>query len=60
MLDLKEIQRQLQDRRLSSVSRATGLHYNTVYKIKQGNARNPSYQVVKALSDYLCDGVSNG
>ena len=60
MLDLQEIQRQLQDRRLSCISRATGLHYNTVYSIKQGKAQNPSYQVVKALSDYLSGGVSNG
>lgn len=60
MLDLKEIQRQLQDRRLSCISRATGLHYNTVYSIRHGKAKNPSYQVVKALSDYLIEGAVNG
>lgn len=60
MLDLNEIRTKLQDRRLSSISRATGLHYNTVLAVKSGRASNPSYQVVKALSDYLSGGVANG
>ena len=60
MLTLPEIREKLQDRRLVSVAAKTGLHVNTIYSIRAGKALNPSYQVVKALSDYLCGGVTNG
>jgi len=53
MLTLDEIKRSLQDRRLAVVAEATGLHYNTVRKVANEPNVNPSYVVIKALSDYL-------
>lgn len=58
MLDLDEIRAKLADRRLDVVSDATGLHRNTVSDIRSGKIINPSYAAVKALSDYLTDGVT--
>jgi hypothetical protein len=58
MLDLDEIKSALQDRRLDVVSDATGLHRNTIHGIRSGKVCNPSYDAVKALSDYLL-GVRN-
>lgn len=52
MMTLEEIQRKLEDRNLRKVAQATGLHYNTVYRL-MNNQQKPSYKVVKMLSDYL-------
>lgn len=53
MMTIEEIKQQLSDRRVDVVSQATGVHYNTVYKIKTGKNINPTYNVIKALSDYF-------
>lgn len=53
MLTLQEIRQRLADRRLNMVAEATGLHYNTVRNIATGENPNPTYAVLKALSDYL-------
>ncbi len=53
MLDLKEIRKLLADRRVDLVAEATGLGYNTVREIRCGAQKNPNYDTVKALSDYL-------
>jgi hypothetical protein len=53
MLDLETIRSALQDRRLDKVSEATGLHRNTVMLVRDQPHRNPSWQTLKALSDYL-------
>jgi len=53
MLTLEEIKKRLEDRRLNMVAEATGLHYNTVRNIAAGENTNPTYEVIKALSDYL-------
>ena len=53
MLDLDEIKAALRDRRLDMVSEATGLHRNTIAGIRSGKVANPSYEAVKALSDYF-------
>ncbi len=53
MLTLEEIRLALADRRLDRVSEATGVHANTLYAIRSGANRNPSYRTLKALSDYL-------
>ena len=55
MLTLKQIQARLADRRIDKVAEATGLHYNTVRNIREGVTGNPSWRVVKALSDYLAE-----
>jgi N-acetylmuramic acid 6-phosphate (MurNAc-6-P) etherase len=53
MMTLEEIKTQLQDRRVDIVAQATGLHYNSVQRIRSGANSNPSYNVMKLLSDYL-------
>ncbi|MGC9216636.1 helix-turn-helix domain-containing protein [Acidithiobacillus sp.] len=49
----EELSKALQDRRISVVSKATGLHQNTLRKIRNGENLNPTYKVIKTLSDYL-------
>lgn len=55
MLTLEQIRVALQDRRLGLVAEATGLHYNTVRGIASGENVNPTYAVLKAISDYLTE-----
>ncbi len=56
MLTPNDIQEALQDRRLDKVSEATGVHYNTIRAIRDNPNSNPTWRVLKALSDYLEDG----
>lgn len=53
MLTLEQIRKHLEDRNLSEVSRRTGVGYANLHAIYTGVRRNPTYQVLKALSDYL-------
>lgn len=53
MLTVEKIKEHLQDRRLLVISEATGIHYATILAIKTGRVTNPSYETVRALSDYL-------
>jgi hypothetical protein len=53
MLTPDEIRRRLQDRRLPVVSKATGVHHKTIRDIRDNEHHNPTYRVLKALSDYL-------
>lgn len=55
MLTLQEIVRRLQDRRAAMVADACKLRVATVIDIREGRTKNPSYETVKALSDYLCE-----
>lgn len=52
MLTLEQIKERLQHSNLRAVAQATGLHYNTLYKL-MNTTSTPSYSTVKALSDYL-------
>lgn len=56
MLTLDQIRAALRDRRLSKVAEATGLHYNTIREIRDNPDANPTYKVIRALSDYLTRG----
>lgn len=56
MLSLDEVVRQLQDRKLTMVAKATGLAYNTVWRVANDKGHAVSYEVVKRLSDYLTGG----
>lgn len=58
MLTLEEIKHALRDRRLDIVSKQTGIHRATISRIRNGENANPTYTVIKTLSDYL-RGVSN-
>jgi DNA-binding Xre family transcriptional regulator len=53
MLTIKEIRQKLEDRKLQIVAEKTGVHYNTLKKIKDGKNDNPTLKVIKAISDYL-------
>lgn len=53
MMTLEQIRAALADRRISMVAQATGLHVNTVIEVKNSPQANPTYRVLKALSDYL-------
>jgi transcriptional regulator with XRE-family HTH domain len=53
MMTIDEIRLALQDRRLTTIAQATGLHYNTVIAIKRGDQLNPSYDTLSRLSAYL-------
>jgi len=53
VLSLEVIRACLLDRNLRLVAKATGLHYNTLWKIRQGRAKRPSVDVVIRLTQYL-------
>jgi hypothetical protein len=53
LLTLEQIRAALQDRRITTVSAATGLHANTLHQIKKGKSENPSLRTITILSDYL-------
>lgn len=53
MLTLDEITNGLKDRRLDKVSEATGVSIASIANIRSGRQSNPTYGILKALSDYL-------
>lgn len=52
-MDLEKIRIGLQDRKLTVVAHATGLHYNTVRAIRAGDHKNPTHETMQRLSEYL-------
>jgi predicted transcriptional regulator len=56
MLTLEQIKQKLEDANLKRVAEKAGVHYNSLYGLMRG--RNPSYDTVKKLSDYL-EGLDN-
>jgi transcriptional regulator with XRE-family HTH domain len=53
MLTLEEIKERLADRRLDIVAEATGLHVNSIARIRSGANANPKHSTLVALSNYL-------
>lgn len=53
MMTLDQIRAALRDRRLAKVAEATGLHYNTIREVRDNQNANPTYKVIRVLSDYL-------
>lgn len=53
MMTLGQIQAALKDRRTDKVAEATGFHYNTVREIRDSPNANPTWRILKGLSDYL-------
>lgn len=53
MLNPEQIKEKLKDRVVSVVAEETGLHPNTVRKLKEGKGKSPEYETVKKLSDYF-------
>lgn len=53
MLTLEEIKDKLSDRRVAVVADAIGVSRKAVWAIMTGATVNPSYRMMKKLSDYL-------
>lgn len=53
MMTLEQIRHALYDRMPMKVSDATGIHYNTIRKVRDDPNANPTHKVLQALSDYL-------
>ena len=60
MLTLQQIKGALDDRMLSKVAAATGLHYNTLRDVRNNPDANPTYKVLLAISEYLERGCALG
>lgn len=50
-MTVEQIRHELQDRQAMAVARATGLHFNTVRRVRDG--ANPSPETRQALASYL-------
>lgn len=59
MMTLEQIKQALRDRRPGIVAEETGLHVNTVRDVRDNPDANPTYKVLKALSDYLTNRETN-
>ena len=53
MLTLAQIRLLLKDRRLSVVSKEIGVSYPTILAIYKGESKNPNYETIEKLSEYL-------
>ena len=53
MLTFEQIVCRLQDRRLDAVALATGLHPNSIARIRDGKNVDPKMSTLKLLSDYF-------
>lgn len=53
MLTLEQIRERLQDKHPQAVADRAKLHHNTVRLIRDNPNANPTYKVIKALSEAL-------
>lgn len=53
MLELEWIRHGLMDRRPGIVAERTGLHINTIIKIRDGKETNPKLETLNRLACYL-------
>jgi DNA-binding Xre family transcriptional regulator len=53
MLTLVQVQEALKDRKIGVVAKATGLNYDTVRRIGNGEVKRVSYDAVAKISAYL-------
>jgi len=60
MYTLEQVRTALQDRQLSTVAEATGLSYDTVWRVARGKVSAVSYDTVRRLSEYLQRAVADG
>lgn len=58
-MTIDKIRKALKDRRLSSISRQTGLHQNTIAKIRDGVTSDPSLETIEKLTGALFDAGNN-
>ena len=57
-MNIEQIRKELQDRQLHKIAKATGLHVNTIRGIRDGFITDPRLSTVQALADYL-EGKNN-
>lgn len=57
MVDFEWIRKALLDRRPGVVAERTGLHVNTIIRIRDGKEENPKVQTLNVLAAYL---IGNG
>lgn len=55
MMTLEELKLKLEDRNLKQVAKNSGVSYETVSTIATGKNKNPSYNSVLKLINYLGD-----
>jgi len=53
MMNLEQVREALADRNAREVSRRCGVHEETIRRIKNGTAQNPSFAVMTLLIEYL-------
>lgn len=53
MVDFEWIRKALLDRRPGVVAERTGLHVNTIIRIRDGKEKNPKVQTLNVLAAYL-------
>jgi transcriptional regulator with XRE-family HTH domain len=53
MRTLDELKRLLTDRRITQISEVTGIHRNTLARIRDGRQPNPTYYVMAKLDAYF-------
>ena len=53
MLTPEEIKERMKDRVVGIVAIATGLHVNTIRKLKNGTAVEPSFETIQKVSQYF-------
>ena len=53
MMTLNEVKEALSDRNIREVARRTGLHHETIHRLQSGAIKNPSYETVSRLVNYL-------
>jgi len=53
IMNIDKMKRLLSDRRLDVVSKATGVHVNTIAAIRDGRTKNPSWDTMQKIAAYL-------
>ena len=59
MMTIEQIRDLLADRKLNIIAEKTGIHYNTVRNIANGDGEGASYRTIRVLSDFFMD-AKNG
>lgn len=52
-MTVDEVREALLHRNLHKAAEATGIKYNTIWRIAHGKVKNPSYENITALIEYI-------
>lgn len=53
LMSVEEISRALQARNVKEVERDAGVHFVTLYRIRGGKLKTPSYSTLEKLTNYI-------